>query len=142
MSVSNNVNRYPSPRSMGDSMVVPRRPATTSTLTDDCAYEDVPTGAVNTGKDGLRKYAEFWLSVAPDFKVDLSKQFETDDWATGEWTMSGTQTSDMPNLPATGKFFSIRGATVPFTLPIPITEMAQTIPASTKLIELEQGKIR
>jgi steroid delta-isomerase-like uncharacterized protein len=90
-------------------------------FTDDCTYEDVPTGAVNTGKDALRKFAEFWFSVAPDFKVDLSKHFETDDWAAGEWTMSGTQKSDMPNLPATGKSFSIRGATV---------------------IQLEQGKIR
>jgi len=69
----------------------------------------------------LRKFAEFWLSVAPDFKVDLAKRFETDHWAAGEWTMSGTQKSDMPNLPATGKSFSIRGSTV---------------------MELEHGKIR
>jgi steroid delta-isomerase-like uncharacterized protein len=90
-------------------------------FTDDCTYEDVPTGAVNTGKDALRKFAEFWFSVAPDFKVDLAKRFETDHWAAGEWTMSGTQKSDMPNLPATGKSFSIRGSTV---------------------MELEHGKIR
>ena len=106
---------------MGDSMVVARRHQILRLFTDDCTYEDVPTGAVNTGKDALRKFAEFWFSVGPDFKVDLAKRFETDHWAAGEWTMSGTQKSDMPNLPATGKSFSIRGSTV---------------------MELEHGKIR
>ena len=90
-------------------------------FTDDCIYEDVPTGAVNIGKVALRKFAEFFFSVAPDFKVELSKRFENDRWATGEWTMSGTQKGDMPNLPATGKPFSIRGATI---------------------IELDNGRIR
>jgi len=90
-------------------------------FTDNCVYEDVPTGALNTGKDALRAFAQFFFSVAPDFKVELSGRFETDKWAAGEWTMSGTQKGDMPNLPATGKPFSIRGATI---------------------LELEHGKIR
>ena len=81
-------------------------------FTDNCVYEDVPTGALNTGKDALRAFAQFFFSVAPDFKVELSRRFETDKWAAGEWTMSGTQMGDMPNLPATRKTFSIRGATI------------------------------
>jgi steroid delta-isomerase-like uncharacterized protein len=88
---------------------------------DNCLYEDVPTGAVNTGKDALRAFAQFFFSVAPDFTVELSQRFETEKWAAGEWTMSGTQKGDMPNLPATGKSFSIRGATI---------------------LEIEHGKIR
>jgi steroid delta-isomerase-like uncharacterized protein len=81
-------------------------------FTDNCVYEDVPTGTVKTGKDGLREFAAFFFSVAPDFSVELSKQFQTDGWAAGEWRMAGTQKGDMPNLPATGKPFSIRGATI------------------------------
>ncbi len=81
-------------------------------FTDDCVYEDVPTGAVHTGKDALRAFAQFFFSVAPDFKVDVCSRFETDKWAAGEWTMSGTQEGDMPNLPASGKRFCIRGASV------------------------------
>ena len=77
-------------------------------FTDNCVYEDVPTCAINTGKDALRTFAQFFFSVAPDFKIELSKRFETDKWAAGEWTMSGTQKGAMPNLPATGKPFSIR----------------------------------
>ena len=90
-------------------------------FTDNCVYEDVPTGAVNTGTDALRAFAEFFFSVAPDFEVEIARRFETAEWAAGEWTMSGTQKGDMPNLPATGKPFSIRGATI---------------------LELEHGKIR
>jgi uncharacterized protein (TIGR02246 family) len=37
-------------------------------FTDNCVYEDVPTGARNTGKDALRAFAQFFFSVAPDFK--------------------------------------------------------------------------
>lgn len=90
-------------------------------FTENCVYEDVPTGAVNTGKDALRLFAQFFLSVAPDFHVELSTRFVSDKWAVGEWTMSGTQKGDMPNLPATSERFSIRGASV---------------------LELENGKIR
>jgi steroid delta-isomerase-like uncharacterized protein len=89
---------------------------------DDCLYEDVPTGAVNRGKDAMRTFARFLFSVAPDFKIEISHRLEislgpgaqarADRWAAGEWTMSGTQRGDMPNLPATGKSFSIRGASI------------------------------
>jgi steroid delta-isomerase-like uncharacterized protein len=81
-------------------------------FTDNCIYEDVPTGAINRGKDALGSFAKFFFSVAPDFKIELAKRFETDRWAVGEWTMSGTQKGDMPNLPATGKPFSVRGVTI------------------------------
>ena len=57
-------------------------------FTEDCVYEDVPTGAVNTGKDALRAFASFFFSVAPDFKIELAGRFESDTWAAGEWTMS------------------------------------------------------
>lgn len=90
-------------------------------FTEDCVYEDVPTGTVNRGKEALRAFAQFFLTVAPDFGVELSGHFENTRWAAGEWTMSGTQKGDMPNLPATGKAFSIRGATI---------------------LEVESGKIR
>jgi steroid delta-isomerase-like uncharacterized protein len=81
-------------------------------FTDDCVYEDVPTGAVNAGKDKLREFAQFFFTVSPDFKIELSSEFGTDAWAGGEWTMSGTQQGDMPGMPATKKPFSIRGATI------------------------------
>ena len=81
-------------------------------FTDNCTYEDVPIGVVNRGKDALRVFAEFFFSVAPDFKIEVARRFEIEGWAAGEWTMFGTQKGDMPNLPATGKLFSIRGVTI------------------------------
>lgn len=102
-------------------MVFALRRESAQLFADDCLYEDIPTGAVNRGKDALRTFARFFFSVAPDFKIELSHRLETDRWAAGEWTMSGTQRGDMPNLPATGKSFSIRGASI---------------------LEIEHGKIR
>jgi steroid delta-isomerase-like uncharacterized protein len=90
-------------------------------FTDDCVYEDVPTATVNAGKDALRDFAEFFLAVAPDLKIELFSRLETDRWAVCEWKMSGTQQGAMPNLPATHKPFSIRGASI---------------------VELQEGKIR
>ncbi len=81
-------------------------------FTDDCVYEDVPTASVNAGKDALRDFAEFFFAVAPDLKIELSSRLETDKWAVCEWKMSGTQQGDMPNLLATHKPFSIRGASI------------------------------
>jgi steroid delta-isomerase-like uncharacterized protein len=90
-------------------------------FTDDCIYEDVPTGAINSGKDALRGFAQYFFVVSPDFKIEMSTQFNTETRAAGEFTFSGTQRGDMPGMPATGKPFSIRGATV---------------------LELENGRIR
>jgi steroid delta-isomerase-like uncharacterized protein len=80
--------------------------------TDDCLYEDVPTGSVNHSRDELRAFAQFWFAVSPDLKIELSSEFSTDARAAGEWTMSGTQQGDMPGMPATKKPFSFRGATI------------------------------
>jgi steroid delta-isomerase-like uncharacterized protein len=90
-------------------------------FTDDCLYEDVPTATVNAGKDALRDFAEFFFTVAPDLKIELSSRLETDRRAVCEWKMSGTQQGDIPNLPATHKPFSIRGASI---------------------LELQEGKVR
>jgi steroid delta-isomerase-like uncharacterized protein len=38
--------------------------------------------------------------------------FSTGDPIASEWVMSGTHAGDVPGLPATGKSFSIRGASI------------------------------
>ena len=81
-------------------------------FTDDCVYEDVTFGAVNQGKDELKAFGSAFLAAVPDLKVELHSAFVGDRRGAMEWTMSGTQTGDMPGLPATGKRFSLRGASV------------------------------
>ena len=92
-----------------------------SIFTDDCVYEDVTFSAVNHGKDELRAYAKEVFAGVPDFKMELTARFVAGNRGGMEWVMSGTHKGDFPRMPATGKRFSVRGATI---------------------VELEAGKIR
>jgi steroid delta-isomerase-like uncharacterized protein len=83
-----------------------------SLFTDDCVYEDVALGAVHHGKAELKGFAEGIFAAFPDFKIEMSSGFISGNWACAEWTMSGTHKGDLPDLPATGKPFSVRGSTV------------------------------
>ena len=81
-------------------------------FTDDVIYEDVALGAVNVGKDALRAFAENFLLVFPDVTLELSLTFSTATHGGTEWVMRGTQAGDLPDLPATGKRMTLRGASV------------------------------
>ena len=83
-----------------------------SLFTDDFVYEDVTLGAVHNGKAELKGFADTLFTVFPDFKVELASGFIAGNWAGAEWTMSGTQKGDLPEIPATGKHFSVRGSTI------------------------------
>jgi len=92
-----------------------------SLLVDNCVYEDVTLAAVNKGKKQIRAFIDSVFAAFPDFDMKLSSSFTTGTWAAAEWTMTATHRGDLPGLPATGKHFSVRGASV---------------------IELQDGKIR
>ena len=83
-----------------------------SLFTDDCVYEDVAFGMISRGKEELRAFANGTFAAFPDFKVELKSFFVSGDWVGLEWVMSGTHKGDLPGIPATGKSFSIRGASV------------------------------
>jgi steroid delta-isomerase-like uncharacterized protein len=81
-------------------------------FTDDVVYEDVTLDAVIVGKEALRAFAENFLLVFPDVTFELSSTFTTATHGGAEWVMRGTQTGDMPDLPATGKRVVLRGASM------------------------------
>jgi steroid delta-isomerase-like uncharacterized protein len=81
-------------------------------FTDDCIYEDVPMGVVNHGKDEFRDFGNAFLAAVPDFEVKLTSHLAAGGWGAAEWEMSGTHSGDLPNMPASGRTFSIRGASV------------------------------
>lgn len=92
-----------------------------SFFTEDCVYEDMALGAVNTGKQQLEAFLRATFAAIPDFRIELKAILSSGDRAASEWIMSGTQTGAFPGIPATGKRFSVRGAS---------------------MMELYQGKIR
>jgi len=81
-------------------------------FTDDCIYEDVPTGRVNRGKEELAAFARIVMSAFPDFRFNVTASFATEAGAAAEWIMTGTHAGDYPGLPATGKKLRIRGASI------------------------------
>jgi steroid delta-isomerase-like uncharacterized protein len=95
--------------------------AVTALFTDDCMYEDVALGAINRGKAELEAFTSEVFATFPDFKLEYKAGFVADGWASWEWVMSGTHQGNSPGLPATGKPFSVRGASI---------------------LELHEGKIR
>ena len=48
----------------------------------------------------------------PDLHFEIQEMVEENDKVVASWIMSGTQEGDLPQLPATGKSFSISGMTI------------------------------
>jgi steroid delta-isomerase-like uncharacterized protein len=80
--------------------------------TDDCVYEDMAIGKVNHGKEEIRAFFTTMLVQSPDVKIEEKSIFTTGNWAAGEFVLTGTNTGDTPEIPATGKSFSIRAASI------------------------------
>jgi steroid delta-isomerase-like uncharacterized protein len=92
-----------------------------SLYADDCIYEDVALGAVTRGRRELaalgRPFPLCGLGgrpqdAFPDFGIELTGEFVAGDRAALEWVMSGTHARGRPGVPATGRRFRVRGATV------------------------------
>jgi steroid delta-isomerase-like uncharacterized protein len=83
-------------------------------FTEDAVYEDVTFGEVNQGSQELRKFATGVFDAFADLTFELKSRFVSADGRRGalEWLWRGRQTEDLPGLPATGKPFEVRGASV------------------------------
>jgi steroid delta-isomerase-like uncharacterized protein len=84
-----------------------------SFFTDDCVYEDVALGRLERGKEQVGSLIRSIFIDVPDFKMEVKSAFGSGDWGAGEWIMTGTYVhSSVPTVPATGKSFAVRGATI------------------------------
>ena len=79
---------------------------------DDCVYENRARGAVYRGKEELGAWVAANFAAIPDTAFELTSLFASGRWVGCEWVMTGTHTGDLPDLPATGRRFSIMGATI------------------------------
>ena len=84
-----------------------------SFCTDDVVFEDVPIGKVWRGKKEAEDFISSGFVDFADFKIEMKSGFSAGDWGSGEWVMSGTFVhSSTPGMTATGKRFSVRGASI------------------------------
>lgn len=86
-------------------------------FTDDGVYEDVASGQVRRGTSEIKDLLRAAFMFAPDFQVTLQSFVIAGDTATTEWVIEGTQTGpaqagSIGELPATGRRFRLRGASI------------------------------
>jgi steroid delta-isomerase-like uncharacterized protein len=83
-----------------------------SCFTEDCIFEDLALQATFEGHVGLREFAVAVLAAVPDFQWPATRMFAEGAQVCTEWRFTGTQTGDLPGIPATGKSVDIPGVTV------------------------------
>ena len=75
-------------------------------------YEDLVAGTKREGREDIKAGITETHAAVPDFKAELTEVFTSGSMVACEWVMSGTHTGDYPGLPATDKFFTVRGASI------------------------------
>ena len=78
----------------------------------DIRYEDVPTGQVFTGHDGVITMGAQALLMANDIRFTCTSAQQSGDQFAFETATHGTNTGAVGVFPATGKPFVLRGVSV------------------------------
>jgi len=78
----------------------------------DGVYEDVPPQITYRGPEKIKGFLTAIWGWAPDIELNLTSVAVAGDRAVAEWIMTGTQTGPIGPIPASGKEFSVRGASV------------------------------
>jgi steroid delta-isomerase-like uncharacterized protein len=64
------------------------------------------------GPDAAKAVLALYEVAFPDLNVIIEDAFSAEDKVCTRWIFEGTQTGDLPDLPATGRPFSVKGITV------------------------------
>lgn len=80
-------------------------------FTDDIVWEDIATGGRYDGRQEVMDFFAQTLS-ALGVRVHLHTVYATDEGYGIAWTFEGTHTSDLPGMPATGRSYAVRGASI------------------------------
>ena len=81
-------------------------------MADDAIYEDVALGRVLHGPSEIAKFVEEATRASSNFRFEVVSLITTDSDYANEWVMLGTNDRALPGVPATGRSFRVRGASV------------------------------
>ena len=62
--------------------------------------------------DVFKERVLYSRNAFPDLHFEIQEMTEEDEKVVSSWSMSGTHLGDLPQLPATGKTFSVTGMTI------------------------------
>jgi steroid delta-isomerase-like uncharacterized protein len=86
--------------------------AVASYMAEGAVYEDVALGRVLHGPSEVASFVGEATKSSSDFRFEVVSLFATGNDYANEWIMVGTNDRDLPGLPATGRTFRVRGASV------------------------------
>jgi steroid delta-isomerase-like uncharacterized protein len=81
-------------------------------MADDAIYEDVALGRVLHGPSEIAAFVEEATKACSDFRFEEVSLFTAGDAYANEWIMTGTNDREVRGIPATGRAFRVRGASV------------------------------
>jgi steroid delta-isomerase-like uncharacterized protein len=81
-------------------------------MADDAIYEDVALGRVLHGPSEIGRFVEEATRASSDFRFEQVSLFIAGGDYANEWIMSGTNDREVEGVPATGRAFRVRGASV------------------------------
>jgi steroid delta-isomerase-like uncharacterized protein len=81
-------------------------------MADDAIYEDVALGRVLHGRSEIAKFVEEATRASSDFRFEEVSLFSAGSDYANEWIMTGTNDREVQGIPATGRSFRVRGASI------------------------------
>ena len=81
-------------------------------MADDAIYEDVALGRVLHGPSEIAAFVEEATRASSDFRFEEVSLFTAGRDYANEWIMTGTNDREVQGVPATGRSFRVRGASV------------------------------
>jgi steroid delta-isomerase-like uncharacterized protein len=81
-------------------------------MANDATYEDLPLGVLHEGREAIEAFVGTAHQLSNDYRFTFVSEQQTGNHYAVEWEMAGTNTGELPGLPATNKPFRIRGISV------------------------------
>ena len=81
-------------------------------MADDAIYEDVALGRVLHGPSEVASFVAEATRSSSDFRFEVVSLFRAGSDYANEWVMVGTNDREQPGVPATGRSFRVRGASI------------------------------
>jgi steroid delta-isomerase-like uncharacterized protein len=81
-------------------------------MADDAIYEDVALRRLLHGPSEIASFVEEATRSSSDFRFEMVSLFTTGNDYANEWVMLGTNDRELRGVPATGRSFRVRGASI------------------------------
>ena len=81
-------------------------------MAGDAIYEDVALGRVLHGPSEIASFVEEATTSSSDFRFEVVSLFTAGNDYANEWVMLGTNDRERRGVPATGRSFRVRGASI------------------------------